>query len=82
MIAYYKELENDKIDTLSRRTNYFKENKQVKHLILKTNQDSMLSYNHIVLAATFRAKNSTFAERLQVAIQYNKITQAILKKMS
>ena len=60
MILYHEELENSKVDTLSQKTNYFKEKKQVKYLTLKTNQDSTLSYNHIVLAATFRVKNNTF----------------------
>ena len=36
----------------------------------------------MVLAATFRVKNNTFAERLRTVIQNNKTTQVILKKIS
>ena len=36
----------------------------------------------MVLAATFRIKNDTFAERLRTAVGNNEITQAILKEMS
>ena len=36
----------------------------------------------MVLAATFRVKNKVFAEQLYIVIQEDKITQAILKKMS
>ena len=35
----------------------------------------------MVLAATFRAKNDVFAERLRTAIQNDDTTQAILKEM-
>ena len=42
----------------------------------------MLFYNHIVLAAIFRVKNSTFTKRLRTAIQNNNTTQAIIKEMS
>ena len=33
----------------------------------------------MILAATFRVENNTFAERLQVAIQEDKTTQTIKK---
>ena len=36
----------------------------------------------MVLAATFRIRNNTFAEQLRSAIQENKTTQTILKKIS
>ena len=35
----------------------------------------------MVLAVTFRIKNDIFAERLWIAIQEDKTTQAILKKI-
>ena len=62
IILYYKGLENGKVDTLSQKANYFKEKKQVKYLILRTNGNSTLIYNYMVLAATFRVKNNTFVE--------------------
>ena len=37
MITYHKRSENDRINTLSQKTDYFKEKEQVKYLILKTN---------------------------------------------
>ena len=62
-ILYYKGSENGKADTLSQKTNYFKKKReQVKHLILRTNQNSVLIYNHMVLAAMFRVENNTFTE--------------------
>ena len=36
----------------------------------------------MVLVAIFRVENNIFAEQLQTVIQNNKITQAILKKIS
>ena len=36
----------------------------------------------MVLAATFRAKNNTFAEQLRTAIQNNRTVQAVLKEIS
>ena len=36
----------------------------------------------MVLAATFRVENNTFAEWLRTAIQSDETTQAILKKIS
>ena len=39
-------------------------------------------YSYIVLVATFKVKNDTFAEQLRSAIQKDKTTQAILKKIS
>ena len=42
----------------------------------------MLIYNHMVLAAIFRAKNNNFTEQLRTAIQNNKTPQAILKEIS
>ena len=36
----------------------------------------------MVLAATFRVKNNTFAEQLRAAVRNNKIMQAILKEVS
>ena len=62
IILYYKGFENNKADTLSQKTNHFKEKKWVKYLILRTNQDSTLTYNYMVLAVTFRVENNTFAE--------------------
>ena len=59
---YHKGSENGRADTLSQKANYFKKKKQVKHLILKTTQNNNLSYNHIVLLATFRVKNNIFTK--------------------
>ena len=36
----------------------------------------------MILVVTFRVENNTFIKRLRTAIQDNKTTQAILKKMS
>ena len=36
----------------------------------------------MVLTATFRVKNNVFAKQLRTAIQEDKTTQTILKKMS
>ena len=64
MILYQKELENGKANTLSRKTNYFKKKKQVKYLILKTNTDSTLIYNHIVLVAMLGASRVHWSHNL------------------
>ena len=64
MILYCKGLNNSKIDALSQRANYFKEKKQFKYLILRTNKDGTFMCNYMILAVTFRAENNTFAERL------------------
>ena len=68
IILHYKGLENSKANTLSQKTNYFKEKKEIKYLILRTNQGSTLSYNYIVLAAIFRVGNNTFTKQLRTAI--------------
>ena len=68
IILYYKELENGRADALSQKANYFKGKKSIKHLILRINKNGDLSYNHIVLAATFRVKNENFTKRLRTAI--------------
>ena len=75
-------MKNGRADALSQKTNYFKEKEPVKYLILKTNQDNILKYNHIVLAAIFRVKNDVFAKQLQKLIQEDETTQAILLKIS
>ena len=67
---------------LAEKLTTLKKKEKVKYLILKTNQNSTLIYNHMVLVATFRAENNTFAERLRTAIQEDKTTQAILKKIN
>ena len=54
----------------------------MEYLILRTNRDSILKYNHMVLAATFRVNNNIFAEQLRTAVQENETTQTILKKIS
>ena len=51
-------------------------------MILKTNRNGNLSYNHIVLAATFRVKNNIFAKQLQTAIREDEAAQNILKEIS
>ena len=53
IILYCKGLENSKVDTLSQKANYFKEKKEVKHLILRINRDNSLIYNYIILAVMF-----------------------------
>ena len=62
-------MENGKANTLSRKANYLKKKEQVKHLILRTNRDSTLIYNYIVLAVIFRAENNTFTKCLRMVIQ-------------
>ena len=81
-ILYCKGLENDKANILSRKADYFNKKEQVKHSILRTNKDSVLTYNYMVLAAMFRVANDTFAEQLWAAVQNDKITQTILKEIS
>ena len=73
-------MKNGKANTLSCKANYFKEKKKVKHLILRINQDGVLSYNYMVLLIIFRVENKTFAEQLRTAIWNNKTTQVIMKK--
>ena len=66
IILYYKGLKNGKANTLSCKTNYFKDKKQVKYLILRTNQNSTLSYNYMVLVVIFRVKNNKFIKWLRM----------------
>ena len=68
MITYYKGLKNNRVNILSQKANYFKKKELVKYLILRTNQDNILKYNYMVLAAIFRVENNIFAERLRIVI--------------
>ena len=52
-ILYHKGSENDKADTLSQKANYFKKKKTSWASILRTNRDSSLLYNYIILAVIF-----------------------------
>ena len=38
------------------------------YLILKINLNSILTYNHMVLAVMFRVENDTFAEQLRTVV--------------
>ena len=69
------------MDTLSQKADYFKEKESVKYLILRTNQDNILSFNYMVLIVMFKVKNNTFMEQLRIVIQEDDTTKVILKKI-